>query len=137
MKSCTKCQEKKPLSEYHQSAKASDGRASWCKICVNHKVRERSGRRIRNNTYTQKRKWQLKSRYGITPEEYDAMLVAQRWKCGVCRTDLLLEKRIHVDHCHHTGRVRGVLCHTCNVRLGGWDDPNWRAKAIVYMGVFS
>lgn len=91
---------------------------------------------MRRNTPEQKRKWQLKTRYGLTPEQVEAMRAEQKNCCAVCEEDLALTHRVCVDHCHGSGRVRGLLCHRCNIRLGGWDDPVWRAKAIAYMGVF-
>ena len=58
-------------------------------------------------------------RYGLTPETYRALWESQGCQCALCREPLPLRgKRTHVDHCHATGRVRGILCSTCNVRLG-------------------
>ena len=65
----------------------------------------------------------LRTLYKITREQYDAMVVHQNNACAVC---LLPEshvyrgkiKRLAVDHCHATGRVRGLLCHDCNAGLG-------------------
>lgn len=60
----------------------------------------------------------LKMNFGITVEDYARILHAQDFKC-VCGG--VLEHgtfRVHVDHCHRTGLVRGVLCYGCNVALG-------------------
>lgn len=128
-KPCTKCGLQKQLGDYHKSAKSGDGRASWCKKCANGIVRQ-----IRKRKYdpTSKRRWQLKTRYGLTPEQIEAMRAAQGGKCALCPTDLA---KFHVDHCHNTGEVRGLLCHRCNIRLGGWDDLDWRRRAIQYLGL--
>lgn len=91
---------------------------------------------MRPCTTEQKRRWARKSRYGITQEQFDAMWSHQGGLCAICDEDLATTKRVCVDHCHDTSRVRGLLCHRCNIRLGGWDDPTWRARAILYMGVF-
>jgi hypothetical protein len=68
-------------------------------------------------------KW-LKDRYKITQAEYDAFLTAQGFKCAVCKTDFneIPKKKRHVDHCHKTGKVRGVLCFSCNWALGFLKD---------------
>lgn len=128
-KDCSKCREHKTLDEFHLSAKSSTGRASWCKACANSAIRA-----SRKRTYipANKRKWQLKTRYGLTPEAVDQMLAAQAGKCALCNMKIT---KHHVDHCHNTGRVRGLLCHQCNIRLGGWDDIAWRTKALVYLGI--
>ena len=57
----------------------------------------------------------VKRLYGLTEADVTAMLVAQAYKCGVCHDSLT---RHHIDHCHKTGRVRALLCPSCNVFLG-------------------
>lgn len=70
------------------------------------------------------RRQKLRIKYGITPEQYDKMLDAQAGKCLLCqRSDLPLA----VDHCHDTGRIRGLLCLPCNGSLG-WVERMLRAK---------
>jgi hypothetical protein len=63
-------------------------------------------------------------RYGITPEQFDAMLLSQGHKCAICRTDKPggTNRRFHVDHCHTTQKVRELLCNKCNAALGYADD---------------
>lgn len=63
----------------------------------------------------------LLARYGITPEDYDAMLAKQGGKCVICGTDDLSKYKVKyfdVDHNHTTGQVRGLLCRDCNVTAG-------------------
>lgn len=59
----------------------------------------------------------LRLRYGITVDEYDGMLAAQGGVCKLCG-GLPKGKRLHVDHCHKTLRVRGILCTSCNTTIG-------------------
>ena len=63
--------------------------------------------------------------YGITVEDYDAMLEAQNGGCGICENALKdrsgHRKYFAVDHCHVTGAVRGLLCTACNVLLGQYE----------------
>lgn len=58
----------------------------------------------------------LVNTYGITTAQYDAMLRKQRNQCAICRTVTPKGLRgvFHVDHCHKTGRLRGLLCDRCN-----------------------
>lgn len=62
--------------------------------------------------------------YGITPQRYQEMLAEQDHKCKACGKNLAVISRqlIHVDHCHTTGKVRGILCHHCNCALGNVGD---------------
>jgi len=128
-KLCSKCRERKHLTEYHRSGKASDGRASWCKPCTNTMLR---AKRKREYSAANKIKWHMAGRYRLTMEKYHDALIAQAGRCAICTIAL---KRPCVDHCHNTGQVRGLLCHKCNIRLGGWDDLEWRAKAMEYLGI--
>jgi hypothetical protein len=66
-----------------------------------------------------RRKSALKLRYGLTLQDYDNMLAAQQNRCGICGIHISeLKEPIQVDHCHATGKVRGLLCRSCNIRLG-------------------
>lgn len=70
--------------------------------------------------------------YGLEPGQYDAMLAAQDGRCAICRTDAPGGRGSwHVDHEHATGRVRGLLCHRCNLMLGNAQDDPARLRAAV------
>lgn len=73
--------------------------------------------------------------YGITVDEYDAMLDAQAHACASCRTPFdrggPKTRRPHVDHCHASGKVRALLCHACNVSLGQMQDNPERVRALL------
>lgn len=73
--------------------------------------------------------------YGITPSDYDAMLQKQAGRCAICRTDDTGNKSFfHVDHCHLTGKVRGLLCTRCNTGIGHLaDDPFIASEAARYL----
>lgn len=75
---------------------------------------------------------QLRFKYGLTEAEYLAMAEQQGGLCAICHRPP--RKVLHVDHCHKTGRVRGLLCHACNVGLG-WlgDEPSRMRAAIEYL----
>jgi hypothetical protein len=78
------------------------------------------------------RKYNLKHRYGITEDDYHKMVENQQHKCKICGNKP--QKRLYVDHCHETKRIRGLLCHQCNVALGHMnDDPQRLEKAISYL----
>lgn len=81
------------------------------------------------------RKWLLKKGYGLTLEQYERLLEDQNGVCAIC---LQPEHRVYngtlaslaVDHCHETGRVRGLLCIRCNRSL---HDTVWHNAALSYL----
>src|SRR6266851_7644995 len=78
------------------------------------------------------RAW-LKYTYGISVEEYDALLARQNGKCAICR-EKPEGQTLCVDHCHVTGRIRGLLCRNCNVGLGNYrDDPRLMRAGAAYL----
>lgn len=83
-----------------------------------------------------RRTYWLKRLYGITDEDFDAMLAAQDGRCAICRTDEPGggHNRFHVDHCHETDVVRGLLCNNCNRGLGMFKDSRAHlASATAYL----
>ena len=81
----------------------------------------------------------LRRKYGITSADYDAMLAAQGGRCALCDATPETQRAkyktfFHVDHCHDTGRVRGLLCGEHNLMLGRWgDDPAQLRRAADYL----
>ena len=95
---------------------------------------ELSGRRRRRRDPMARRKHRLRCIYGISLEEYDAMLDRQGGVCAICKKKPDEGKALFVDHCHITGRVRGLLCGKCNSVLAfGNDDPDILRAAIAYL----
>lgn len=73
----------------------------------------------------------LKSKYGLSQKDLDNMIKRQNNQCKICNNVL---KYPNIDHCHKTGKIRGILCITCNTGLGKFkDDPNLLNKAIGYL----
>jgi hypothetical protein len=76
----------------------------------------------------------LKRKYGITLKEYNDILKSQNGQCKLCLGPPTGKGNLHVDHDHKTGRIRGLLCNTCNAGLGNFkDDLNLLYKAIEYL----
>lgn len=101
------------------------GRQSPDEINARRRAKRASGQ---SSAYSpeKRRKWMLKSKYGLSVEQFEEMWDRQDGKCPSCGDALVLGTKngAHVDHCHSTGRVRGVLCGLCNVALGYLkDDP--------------
>jgi hypothetical protein len=113
-KLCRTCGEVKPHSEWHRNAGASDGLSTRCKAC-----RAALGREDH-----------LTRKYGLSASERDLLVASQGGVCCICPA----AAPAHVDHCHGTGRVRGVLCFSCNAALGQFkDQPEVIRRAAAYL----
>lgn len=81
-----------------------------------------------------RRKYNLQSKYKITPEDYDRMVIEQDNKCAICRRDRKeFKRKLAIDHDHITGKVRGLLCPPCNVKLAALDNKEFFIKATIYL----
>lgn len=54
-------------------------------------------------------------------------------RCGICGAEPSTTRRLDRDHCHRTGKSRGLLCWACNKQLRGWMTPEWLRKAAAYL----
>lgn len=87
---------------------------------------------IANSTYKRR---SLKSKFGLTLEEYSAMLIAQNYACAICKLTCKSGRDLAVDHNHKNNSVRGLLCGKCNMALGLLDDNiDVLKSAIIYLG---
>jgi hypothetical protein len=85
-------------------------------------------------TYETQRDFALRRGYGITLEDYKRMLVEQNSCCKMCDKHSSLFKRcLHVDHCHKTGVIRGLLCTNCNTALGIIESEELNERALRYL----
>lgn len=145
-KLCRGCDTEKPATEFHRCKANTDGLQLRCKVCQRRKrldtqeadrpklaARMRSYRaKNRRTTRTAEWRYKLKARFGITATDYENMLEAQGYACAACREP---EKarggmRLAVDHCHTTGKVRGLLCNRCNMTLGRFRDSPGLLQAL-------
>jgi hypothetical protein len=107
---CRKCGEYKPIAFFPMQRQCLYGVEPVCKAC---KLKHRQDYvalypdRARNAD--------LKYLYGLTLDEFNAMVEAQAGQCAICGT---AEEKLVVDHNHTTGRVRSLLCHLCNAMIG-------------------
>lgn len=79
------------------------------------------------------RKHRFKRIYKITIEQYDKLVIEQNNLCKICSLPQRQGTRLYVDHDHMTGKVRGLLCITCNMVLGYFDNPQWRQSMMAYL----
>ena len=120
IKTCSACNCNKPIDQFGICSGYRDGHRGQCNQCRTAKQTER----LRENpdkrrTTAQSRAQSLRQRYGLTVEQYRALHSMQQDRCAICG---IVSKKLHVDHCHKTGQVRGLLCFDCNLALGRVGD---------------
>ena len=110
---------KKRIAEYAKTEKSlSAGRA------------HRSRPEVKESIKIWAKRYSLKKQYGLTLEEHQSMVTAQKSCCKICHRPA----KLHVDHDHNTGKVRGLLCLSCNMALGLMkDNTEVLSNAIKYL----
>ena len=154
MKTCGTCRLAKPLEEFNKNKRHADGKHWVCRECaraymmkfraenrgeINARGRASANRpeaKARRNIWRRAnpdkvRRYRLKDKYKITPEERDRMLADQGNCCAICRvTDVPWA----TDHSHTTHKFRGVLCHSCNKLIGfAYEREDVLRGAIEYL----
>ena len=129
MRKCRTCGVEKELEEFYKSGRKGrppEERHTECKECAKSRVK-------RNHCPIRARSNELRRNYGITLEDYDRMLQDQGGACMVCLTTAESQRygRLHIDHDHETGEVRGLLCHHCNTALGLLNEDVSRMAAMI------
>lgn len=129
MKQCYTCKEVKPLDAYTMSRENKDGLKGSCRPCRSRQSHEYQKKHV-DATRKSRRKYNLKSKFGLDAEWYYETLEKQGGCCDICGdkqnttriTELTPNPRFAVDHNHDTGKVRGLLCCRCNRALGLFED---------------
>lgn len=141
MKKCTKCGEQKPLSQFSKHKSGKNGIRAQCKLCISLARFEtcvRKPKRTAEETKNLYKSRAFKKKYGISKEDFYDLRLKQNNKCAICKNTLENDKKSHMDHCHDTGKLRGVLCTTCNVGLGMFKDSLSLLKsAVTYIKKYS
>jgi hypothetical protein len=127
---CSDCGESKPLEDFGADQRARGGRKRFCKHCSTQRslAWQRANRpRAKNGA----RLALIRRLYGQDGLELEARRAAGDG-CDVCGNRTA---RMAIDHCHDTGRVRGLLCKDCNLVLGWMNDDPARLRALAdYLG---
>lgn len=116
-KVCGACNRELSMDEYPTDNSRWDHKYPYCKDCANAKSRSRN-HAVRLQ------------RHGLSSNEYDTLLDLQNGICAICDRP----SKLHIDHDHATGKVRGLLCRSCNHGLGNFkDDTTILVSAIKYL----
>jgi hypothetical protein len=126
-KVCTKCKVDKEYRDYYFviNSKGAKTRTykSECKECTKARVRKYHSDDPIRSAHT-RWKYDLQKNYGMTESEWESLLALQGGGCGICgEKETNVHKsgtvwRLSVDHCHDTGKIRGILCNNCNRAIG-------------------
>lgn len=131
-KACRKCKQEKPINDFYVIRK-TDGRRDWCRSCVIANVAEWQRSNPKKH-YEKQRRSDLKRRYGLSEQDLARLFAEQNGTCAICGVEARPEAGLKVDHCHASGRVRGLLCDLCNTALGMFEDDTDRLRrAAAYL----
>lgn len=131
LKWCHGCDQEKTQDAFGRDRSRPDGLDHRCKTCVS--LRNKTYRLANPDKFAFYKLREACMKYGITVKDYFAMRDAQNNVCKICLKPQL-GKRLAIDHCHVTGRVRGLLCDGCNGGLGLFrDDVQVMQTAIDYI----
>ena len=122
---CALCGQDAPSAEMGRNAGTKSGMHSWCKACL--RLRKRATRR---DNPTDRARWSRWTRYRMSEETYQYMLSDSKGLCAICAEPM---KRVCIDHNHSTKVVRGLLCHSCNVKLHAVDTWAHLPSALSYL----
>jgi len=142
-KVCSKCKKKKSETKFYKNTQTPSGLCSWCKSCTK-EYKKTPKRREYQHKYFRKyyaehkeqyKNYTNKNRYGFTTEERESLIASKDNKCECCGAKEIDEKRgLFIDHNHQTGKVRGVLCNTCNGAAGLlYDDSDLAYSLFKYL----
>ena len=127
---CTSCLVVKPVSEFHHRTRRGGAPIPRCKDCTAAYMRART----QTDAFREQR---YQKKYGVTLAWYEETLAAQGGVCAICQrpeTGAGRSERLNIDHCHTTGKARGLLCFHCNSAIGHLqDNTEWMARAITYV----
>lgn len=128
-KKCPNCGETKLVDQFNRNQAQYDGLKPWCRVCDKKQKKDAYIMPLNRNSY-------LVKNYGLTLEEYNMRLEAQNEVCLICE-EPCIRLNLCVDHDHTTGKVRGLLCYSCNLAIGNMKDkPDLLRKAADYLEQF-
>lgn len=121
VKTCLSCKSEKALDDFYKFFDKWSNRhyaSARCKPCHQEYKKENPVATARN-----RKNGKLKLRYGLTYEQWEQIRSNEAYSCMICGiTESELDRKLDVDHCHASGRARGVLCNACNTMIGRAKD---------------
>ena len=166
MKKCNTCTKVLSKEKFHKKAQNKDGYSNTCRRCTSekgkiwrendpnfsekHKLRGSKwysenkedkllkNKEWRENNISKYREINLKSRFGINLDDYNNILISQNNCCAICKKHMNeFSYNLVVDHCHKSGKIRGLLCKKCNLGIGHLnDDIDILNNSILYLNKY-
>lgn len=136
-KNCPDCKESLKRDSFNKDRTQYDGLCSYCKKCK--RTRSKKYRADRSEHYKNYEFVRgLRRNYNMTLEDYERIYKEQDGKCAICdKREEEFKRKLHVDHDHKTGFIRGLLCTKCNPGLGYFEDSIEKLElAITYLNKF-
>lgn len=156
VKKCADCQQEKEIDKFHRTSKGQGGRHSYCKICRSRRARtlrvsdegvraraKLAMLRYRERTPLYRVRAYTRARFGLEPDVVSAFVQAHLAQhgprcasCG-CECDVVGGvkragfRRLVVDHCHTTNKLRAMLCDFCNTALGKLGDSSTKVRKLL------
>lgn len=125
MKKCSSCKKTKQYIEFTKEKAKSDGHSAYCKECNRIKCKEKNQKYYIKKGRPPKQQVdpleQHVKKYNITKEEYLTLVKNQNNLCAICK-EPEKNRKLAIDHCHISGKVRGLLCTNCNLGIGNLQD---------------
>ena len=138
-KECCVCNTRKPFTDFFNYKNKNDGKSYRCKPCDD-AARKKWSTKNPERAHLSQRQRNLKCKFGVDLEWYEKQFKKQNYSCAICKskTNKTSGNRefwnFSVDHCHDSGKVRGILCNNCNRALGLFqDNPELLEKAAEYI----
>jgi hypothetical protein len=135
LKACSLCKEPKPASHFSKHSTGTLGVHAYCKPCFNaYKVQRRKTGVWQNREKKYNDRHNIEKLYDVSIAEYREMVRKADGVCEICGGLPKGKGRLSIDHCHTTGRIRGVLCGPCNSVLGmAQESEDILNKAVSYL----
>lgn len=130
LKTCSVCKEQKELNNFYNQLASKDGLYPRCKEC-DYLAQKKYINKNRERFKKARRAIYLKHKYKITSETFEKLLIEQNFVCYICGKHQNKnlgpggyggQQSLAIDHNHITGKIRGLLCNTCNRALGLFND---------------
>lgn len=147
---CSLCKADKPTGAFGVRKQRKRGYRSRCNECLSVSLEKykREGRlaeysrtwrerqKAKNlEAFRERERHHNLKKYGIGTAEFNAMYEHQQGRCAICNREPSYHsrhKRLHVDHDHVTGKVRGLLCHACNSGIGSFSERREILQAAIH-----